>query len=309
MSRHAASGNPARRDFGLTRAGSGGTLRQLREEMLEGNTARVATRRGLRLVAALLLTAGFSAGARAEPPATRDWEVELLPYAWLPDLDASLETRFGTRQVSVGASDILEDLQLAAMGRVSARWKRWLAIADGLWVRLAQEDGVQRGGISLEADVDLDLALVQALAGFRLYARPGGLLREAVPGDARTFAIDGFAGFDYVTFSADVDIALRGLTPSGIDRRYRLSESWLAPAVGLRLLNDFTPRIRLETLGTLGGFAVGDGPNQLWQLTTLLSYRFTEHWLVSGGHRLFAAQDGRYELRQQGLMLGFGYRF
>jgi hypothetical protein len=275
---------------------------------LERRATNAATKRALRLTA-LLLAFGLASGARAEPPPEKTWEVEVLPYAWLPDLDASVETRLGTKHVSLGATDILEDLQLGAMGRVSARWKRWLAIADGLWVSLGQEDGVQRGGIGLEAEVDLDLAHAQALGGFRLYARPGGLLREAVPGDARTFAIDGFVGVDYVSFTADSKIDLRAGGAPVIDRRFRLSESWVAPAIGLRFLNDFTPRIRLETLGTLGGFSVGEAPNQFWQLTTLLSYRFTDHWLVSVGHRLLDANDGRYELRQQGMMLGVGYRF
>jgi hypothetical protein len=38
-------------------------------------------------------------------------------------------------------------------------------------------------------------------------------------------------------------------------------------------------------------------------------HRFTEHWLASAGHRLFATEDCRYELRQQGFMLGVGHRF
>jgi hypothetical protein len=65
----------------------------------------------------------------------------------------------------------------------------------------------------------------------------------------------------------------------------------------------------METLASVGGFGVGDAPDLSWQLTTLLSYRFTDHWLVSLGHRLIAMEGDDLDLRMHGALLGFGYRF
>ena len=263
----------------------------------------------LRTLLAVLLTTGVVLEGHAEPPPEKDWEIELLPYAWLPNLDVSLETRRGTERAEASASEILRDVQLGAMGRLSARWKRWLLVADGLWVKLEQEDGVRRGPFRLDAEVDLDLALVQGFVGRRLYSRPGGLFGQAASDDERTFGFDVLAGFDYVDISMDVEIDLTaGVSLAANERKFRVSESWVSPAIGLRMLNDFTPRIRLEMMGTLGGFAVGDAPDRTWQLTTLLSYRFTDHWLVSVGHRLFDADDGSFEVRTHGAMLGVGFR-
>lgn len=270
---------------------------------------------GKRVVAAGLATlVAFGTSpleSRAEPPPAKDWEVEILPYAWLPAVDGSVETpRGGTEHFGIGAMDVLSDLQLAAMGRVNARYRRWLLLVDGLWTKLEQDDGVQRNRIRLDAEIELQMALAQALAGYRVYARPGGLLGKATAGDERLFGVDLLAGANYTWLSTDVEIerSAIGQIPER-ERDFGDSRSWFAPAVGLRLHNDFTPRIRLETLGVVGGFGVGDAPDLSWQLTTLLSYRFTDHWLASIGHRLIAADDNDYDLRMHGAMLGVGYRF
>lgn len=78
--------------------------------------------------------------------------------------------------------------------------------------------------------------------------------------------------------------------------------------MSLRFHNDFSSRIRLETLASVSGLGSGDAPDVAWQLTTLLSCRFTDHWLVSAGRRLYAADDDSYDVRLHGAMLGIGYR-
>ena len=277
---------------------------------MDQRTGNRSARSGLRLLAALLsflLFGAVASDALGEPPPAKDWEVEILPYAWLPSVDAFLEARGRTRHVEIDALDALRDVELGAMGSVAARWRDWLLVADGVWVRLQQEDRVQRFGLRLDADVDVDLTTARVLVGRRLFARAGGFWPNAAADDPRTLGIDALAGFDYVDLAADVEIDLR--PDVTIERSFGLSETWISPAIGLRLQNDITTRIRLETLGTLGGFSAGDAPDFLWQLTTRLSYRFTDHWLVSEGHRLFVADDGRYEVRLQGATFGVGYRF
>lgn len=263
------------------------------------------------LLSALLLSGGLALPGRAEPPPPKDWEVELLPYGWLPSLDGSVETRSGgTEHLSVGASDILQSLELGAMGRVNVRWRRWLLLVDGLWTDIGQEVDVRRNRLRIDADLDLQMGLAQALGGYRIFARPGGLLATPAPGDERVFGIDVLAGANFVHLSSDVELdrAAIGQIPAN-ERDFGSSESWFAPAVGLRLHNDFTSRVRLETLGVAGGFGVGDAPSLSWQLTTLLSYRFSDHWMVSIGHRLIAADGDETAIRMHGAMLGVGYRF
>jgi hypothetical protein len=253
----------------------------------------------------------LAAGASAEPPAPRDWEIELTPYGWLPALDAAVETRRqGTEHFEVGIDDVLEKLDLAAMGRVSARWRRWLLVVDGVWTTLEQEDAFRRGPLRVDSDARMTLALVQALGGLRVVSRPGGLFGTAAPGDERVFGFDVLAGLNYTYVSASFELERDPVGPgAGNDRHFGSTKDWVAPAVGVRLHNDFTSRLRLETLASVGGFGVGDAPDHSWVLTALLSYRFTEHWVASLGHRTITADGNAGEIRMHGPMVGIGYRF
>lgn len=259
----------------------------------------------------LCLAAALPASVRAEPPPAKDWEVELLPYGWLPSLDGSLETPGGvTEHFSIGVSDVLESLELGAFGRVNVRWRRWLLLADGMWTKLSQDESVERQRIRIDADLEVQMALAQVLGGYRIFEREGGLFGHATAGDERVFGVDLLAGFNYTWLDQDLELdrSAVGQIP-GQERNLGASNDWFAPAAGLRVHNDFTSRVRLETLASVGGFGVGGAPDLTWQLTTLLSYRFTDHWLVSAGHRLIAADDDAFDLRMHGAMLGVGYRF
>jgi hypothetical protein len=257
---------------------------------------------------------GAAREANAEPPPAKDWEVEILGYGWLPRLDAEVEGPNGsTADVEVGMDDVLESLEFAAKGRVSARWRRWVVAADGLWVRLGQDASFGRGPLRIDADFEQRMALAQLLGGYRVFSRPGGLFGTAAPGDARRFGIDVLGGANYVYLGTDIDLKRVSLGPfTGRSRNFGHSDDWVAPAVGLRFQNDLTERLRLETLAVASGFGVGAAPEISWQLTTLLSYRFTDHWLVSVGHRLLDVEGGgdfEPELLLQGPVLGVGYRF
>jgi len=260
----------------------------------------------------LALATGAPLGALAEPPPAKDWEVEILPYLWGPSIDGSIETPDGgTEHFNVSLSDILSDLQLGAMGRANARWKRWLLVVDGLWTKLDQDDSVERQRVQIDTDLEVQMAMAQALVGARVLARPGGLFGTAAPAEERVFGVDLLAGANFIYLSNELELELDPVAPNLPDRERNLdtSESWFAPVVGLRIHNDFTERVRLETLASVGGFGVGSAPDLSWQLTTLLSYRFTDHWLVSVGHRLFAAEDDDFDVRMHGAVLGIGYRF
>jgi len=258
----------------------------------------------------LLIATSLAAVSRAEPPPPKDWEVEITPYGWVPDLDASVETRNGTEHFHVGMDDVLENLDVAAMGRVSVRWHRWVGVVDGVWAVLEADDAFQRGPLQVDADVRQTMVLAQALGGYRVFARPGGLFGQATAGDERVFGFDVLAGVNYTYVSASLELERDPVGPlGGNDRHFGNSDDWFAPAVGLRVQNDFTPRLRLETLASVGGFGVGDAPDYSWLITSLLSYRFTDHWVASLGHRAITTNGDEGDLRMHGPMIGIGYRF
>lgn len=263
---------------------------------------------------ALALAVGVAPGAHGEPPPAKDWEVEILAYGWLPRFDVEVELPNGTTaDVEMSMGDVLDDLDFAAMGRVAARWRRFVLAADGIWTDFGQDARFERGPVRIDGDFDQKLAMVQLLGGYRVFSREGGLFGTATPGDRRRFGADVLAGANYWYVSADASLRLAPVGPfAGGERHFGASSDWVGPAVGLRFQNDFTERIRFETLAVASGFGAGDAPDMSWQLTTLLSYRFTDHWLVSIGHRLLTADDAagfESDIRMHGPMLGVGYRF
>src|SRR5690606_3291023 len=152
---------------GATAAGASGAGPGRRRVPIARAPPRLARRNAMAgrrpsplLAFALLALAAFRAGA--EPPPAKpakpakdweDWEVELLAYGWLPAVDGSLERPNGrTEHFSMGALDLLEDLELGAMGRASVRWRRWLVLVDGLWTKLDQGESVQRNRLRIDAD-------------------------------------------------------------------------------------------------------------------------------------------------------------
>lgn len=263
-----------------------------------------------RLACLLIASSLAAAAAHAEPPPPKDWEVEVMPYGWVPRIDASVDTRNGREHFHVDMKDVLDNLDIAAMGRVTGRWQRWVGVVDAVWSQFEEKDAFERRLLQVHADARQTFTLVQLLGGYRLYSRPGGLFGHAAAGDERAFAFDVLAGVNYTYLSASLELDPSPLGPlPGRQRNFGNHSDWFAPAVGLRVQNDFTSRLRLETLASAGGFGVPDAPDLSWLITTLLSYRFTDHWVAAIGHRAIIADNDDNEVRMHGPMIGIGYRF
>jgi hypothetical protein len=262
-------------------------------------------------LACLLLVAVLAAPvASAEPPPPKDWELALMPYGWVPALDASVKTRHGREHYHLDIDDVLENLDIAAMGRVTGRWHRWVGVLDAVWAQFEENDAFERRLLQVHADMRQTFTFVQLLGGYRLYSRPGGLFGHATAGDERSFALDALAGVNYTYVSASLELDRAPLGPfPGRDRNFGNNSDWFAPTAGLRVQNDFTSRLRLETLASVGGFGVGDAPQLSWMVTTLLSYRFTDHWVAAVGHRVIRADNNDNDVKMNGPMIGVGYRF
>ena len=64
-----------------------------------------------------------------EPPSpANEWEIRLMPYVWMPSMDADVTVNGLSGSVDVSFGDILDDyLDFTIMGRVEA-WKgKWVA--------------------------------------------------------------------------------------------------------------------------------------------------------------------------------------
>lgn len=91
-----------------------------------------------KVLVGLLLTAAPMAASAAD-----GWQFAITPYAWVPGMSNSLDTRFGTVSSSSSSSNALSSLDIAFMGAIEARHDRWSIIGDLLYTDLSQDFGTK----------------------------------------------------------------------------------------------------------------------------------------------------------------------
>ena len=258
------------------------------------------------LACALALVVSREARA-TEPP--KDWEVQIGPYAWLPMINGAVDTqRFGREEFTITFGDVLSAFDLGAGGDVTARYGRWVGLVQVDWAKLSTKGGI--GDSLVRYDVTDKIGWLQALGGYRVYQRPGGLFGGANASDERTFGIDALAGITYVWTNLELDLHRNPILPIPPQERHiQFSDHFVGPFLGAHFANDFTERIRHETLLGLGGFGAGEAPNLTWQATSTLSYRFTDRWLISAGYRALGLRDDNHHATFHGPIIGLGFRF
>jgi hypothetical protein len=271
--------------------------------------ARRAALRCAALALGLCLSSVPVPGSAVEPAPEKDWEVEIEPYGWLALAWGQIDTdRFGKKEFTIDAGEVLDSFDLGAMGAVKLRWRRFVALLDVAWAKLSADDKI--GDTRVSYDLTQELGWFEALAGYRVYERPGGLFGTPAPVERRVFGVDVMGGLTYSWANLDLDLSrdpLLEIPPQ--ERHLRVDEDWLAPYLALRFHNDFTNRFRMETLIGVGGFGAGDAPDVVWQVTPLFGYAITDHVLLNVGYRALGRHDSDVDLIFHGPIVGATFRF
>lgn len=258
--------------------------------------------------------------ARADVPAdgataptaaavARDWELELSPYLWLSMIDGEIDTaRFGNRHIKADLADVMKAFDGGFMGNASVRWKRFLFLTDLTWSRLSDRDGV--GDSQVRYEFEQEIGWLEAIAGYRVYQKPGGLFESSGASPARSLDVDAFAGLTYTWMDNKLDLRRDpGNVIPAQDRKIRERDDWTAPYLALRIRNDFTDRLESETFVGVGGFGAGNAPEVVWQAYTLLSYGITDHLRLSAGYRGQGLEKRNVTLNLHGPVLGATIRY
>src|SRR5262245_47179231 len=144
-------------------------------------------------------------GARAtEPP--KDWELEIAPYGWIPMINGSVDTqRFGREEFTITMGEVLSHFDLGFDGAVKARYRRWVAVVDIAWAKLSGKGDI--GDTLVRYDINpFKIGWLQALGGYRVYERRGGLFGGANSSDEQIFGIDALVGISYVWTNLELDL-------------------------------------------------------------------------------------------------------
>ena len=229
------------------------------------------------------------------------WRFTLAPYAWAAGLSGDVGL-FGRNpiEVDVPFSDILENLDVAAMGLAEAHNGTWGVFADLDYVTIGAGNSITRavgGDPAVSARVDGSVDVQELMAT---------LMGQWRVLDQSNVTLDLLGGVRY--WNVDTDLTFK-LEANGVKVK-SLSGSdgaaWIDPMIGAKLLIDTKTPFYLTGWGMAGGFGVGSDFG--WDVMGGLGYKWTERFSTVLGYRAVGVdyeEDGFvYDVIQSGAVLG-----
>jgi len=228
----------------------------------------------------------------ADDAEAKRWSI--TPYFWAPEIEGAITVRGNRASGLVPFSDILDQLDLAALVHVERAGDDWSILLDTVSMWLSQDlDG------PLDAEIELTLVTTELASAYRLADFDEQL---GVP-----VTLDGLVGMRYVYYELDLD------TNAGASRE--VNDDFLDPIVGARSQWRITEGFWLGARADVGGFSIGSKLS--WQLIGTLGWDPAEWLSVIGGYRLLdidytkdtGLTESGMDLQFRGPMLGVMFRF
>lgn len=201
------------------------------------------------------------------PSPQSDWELTLGLYAWGAGLDGTLGAAGVTAPVDISFSDILDTLDMTAMGAVELRKDRWGFQLEGLYLRnsLKGTAFLPVTNRPVAAKLTAKTTRLQPVLTYRL-----------VENEHTT--VDLLAGATYYNISNEI----RVFGPRAV-RGGKAADDWFDPVVGVRVNQRIAERWSLQGRADIGGFGVNS--DLVWQALGLVGYDLTPSATLFGGWR------------------------
>lgn len=232
-----------------------------------------------------------------------EWITWVAPYLW--GLSLSGDTQVGDKKgdVDISFSEILDDINIGAMGFIDGRKDRIGYFINPIYSRLKAKENV--GGEKV--DVTNDSAIV-AIGGYYRWIDTNVSGRNG-DGTGR-LVVEPYGGVRWTYLRVKVDVDGEG--------QGEKSENWLDPIVGSRLMYVWDPRWDIAFAADVGGF--GTGSDSAWNMHLLLGYRlqlFGRETIIRGGYRAlhqdYETGSGRskfkWDVTQEGPIAGIALKF
>ena len=208
--------------------------------------------------------AGVESGTAAAPVAETSpasgWKFDAAVYLWTTSISADTTTG---QDIDIGFSDILSNLDFAAMGAVNARKGKWTLIGEFIYLNVGDDEKFSASGplglatLSGKISVDIKSSIGTAAVGYRLLETDKGTL-NAIAG-ARVLWVD-----------VSTKIKTEGRFRTRRDVKISDSDSVIDAIVGVMGDIKLTPQWYVPYHA-----AVGTGQSQFtWQAYTGVGYHF-----------------------------------
>ncbi len=191
-----------------------------------------------------------------ETPAEKEGYFTIAAYGWLSAVEG--DTGIGPIAVSADTSinDLIDEFDGAFMTYLEAGYGRWSVGADLIWGQMKDDATLTRGPFFGRVGFKQEQAIIT------------GRLQYALVMDDTT-RLDVFAGARWMYLDVDVNID----TDFGPRRNFGMTEDWIDPIVGARVIHDFADKWFVQAMGDVGGF--GAESEITWQALVGLGYRIT----------------------------------
>lgn len=254
-----------------------------------------------RLLVSVSIAALMPAAALAQQVEDAGWQYRVAPYLW----GSATEGHFAHARLPVelhtrtSFRDLLDDLELGAMGRLEARRGRHGGLVDGQFAKLSTTLQAPVAGAAIP--VHLKTRSATALLAYQYRLR-----------SSEHFHLDAIAGVRAWSARVRVAYAVAAPLPPPVPSRYAAEQQarWVDLQLGLK------GRYGLSNGMFVGGWALaGAGESDLSTDVMLLAgYDFGPRVSIVAGYRWlstdYAASNGfRFDTSMSGPGLGLEYRF
>ena len=241
------------------------------------------------------------------PVATEEnpWSFRAAFYGWMQSIDGTVGVRGIESDVNIPFSDIVDDLNIGAMGVLELRYKRWAITADMVYADL-------RGSANTPFDIffsKIDFEQKQFIGNFAL-----SFLLVDMP----QFKLDAYVGARVNYLDAEITfignrLPLPPAFPPFVvaNRDFGGSKAWVDPIVGARFQAKVAGPVFVRVGGDIGGFGVSS--DFTWEAYGILGVNVARNFSIGAGYRAlgtdYSSGGFKYDVTASGPVIGSEIRF
>ncbi len=263
------------------------------------------------LAAGLLALPGSALAADGDKP---DYELGL--YLWGASIATDIDTSEFDASSHISFSDLLSNLNVAAMARARMNYDKFSVVFDGEYLDLESDTesktvNVGPGpGVPITANAKAKLLayILELNTGYQVFDVSGPF--SAGKSDTRGTRGELYLGGRY--YSMKPEVRLKGAVGRTIDAGEWID--FVDAVVGARLFIDLSKTVVLGIQGDMGGFSIGNSSDQSWEQITSLSWHFSDSMTMSLGYKFLdvrkdTGNDATVKIQIRGPFLAATYGF
>jgi hypothetical protein len=245
--------------------------RSIKEEAVRNHGSQGASIFFIIVAFAVMVTMPARAESPMEPE--KGWQFDIVPYIWASGFDATLAIGdVASGGVDASFSDLVSDLNMAAMGVFEARNDRWGVLFDGAYFDLSATKPTTNPTVFGDADVDFSGQIYTGLITYRAY-------------QGKRTTVDALAGARYVRM--DTALSLTGGVAAG--RTASGTVSWWDWMAGARIIGHPGKNWSITGYVDIGG----GGSNLDWDAVFGAAYAFNKTVYLPFGYRYLDIDYGQ----------------